>query len=828
MDRVNILYNNLTAEDPKIIQDERIKINLKEHQKTAIHAMLKFEETGKVSFTKKMMLQHYNLYDQDYYEKYYGGYWNKQYNKNNEKFKEMKMEIETNYGILADKVGAGKTFMTMGMIVYNQIPKERDRIINSSIYTVTKYKDTEVPKKTNLIIVPHNLSHQWKQAFEYCTLKTYKISKRSDVDNLVYEDNIFANKPAAPDADYNETNCVCYYDVIIISATMFELFYEKFNTIKWARIIIDEVVTIKLPSDLEFKCNFIWFITATPSGIRYVRRNYVRDLVSTMKDYVMNNIIIKNDDEFVDQSMHLPNINQIIIKCLTPKELNIVKEYVDGDIINMINGGDIQGAITKLNCNIETSESILDVVTKKIKKELHNRKKELEYEQKVIPDNQKTHDEKIRHIQAKIKELENKCEGIETRIKSFKEEHCPICYEEFISPLLTPCCNNLFCLKCLSLCQVCPMCRSEIDIKKCTIISDTKLKESKEIKEKTLCTKADNLITLIKTKPNGKFLVFSNYDRTFENLNEKLTDNGIKYNRLVGSNVVINSILRKFNSGDIKVLMLNAINYGSGLNLQMATDIIIYHELDMELETQVIGRAQRLGRKEPLNVYYLLNEHEKVNCKSPTLNLDIFNNDVTMLEQFMNNKIDTNLINLDDNDNTSTTENDENINNLGRLVKVKRNKKKEKMSEKIKKVSKKGSNQIINKKIKKGSKKKSKGSKKESNNEKNIVHPKTIKYIKPEIEEPKIEEPEIDIEFEINKIDNIYKMLEARKNEQQLIDPNEQIFKQKIIEQPIEQPIEKTNINNIIMQTIKLEDIVGKPIKKLTTKKLVVKKVVKK
>ena len=30
------------------------------------------------------------------------------------------------------------------------------------------------------------------------------------------------------------------------------------------------------------------------------------------------------------------------------------------------------------------------------------------------------------------------------------------------------------------------------------------------------------------------------------------------------------------------------------------------------------------------------------------------------------------------------------------------------------------------------------------------------------------------------------------------------------------------------MQTIKLEDIVGKPIKKLTTKKLVVKKVVKK
>jgi len=81
--------------------------------------------------------------------------------------------------------------------------------------------------------------------------------------------------------------------------------------------------------------------------------------------------------------------------------------------------------------------------------------------------------------------------------------------------------------------------------------------------------------------------------------------------------------------------MLNAINYGSGLNLHMATDIVIYHELDIELETQVIGRAQRLGRTEPLNVYYLQNDNEKVNCKNPTLNLDIFADDTTMLEKFI-------------------------------------------------------------------------------------------------------------------------------------------------------------------------------------------------
>ena len=49
--------------------------------------------------------------------------------------------------------------------------------------------------------------------------------------------------------------------------------------------------------------------------------------------------------------------------------------------------------------------------------------------------------------------------------------------------------------------------------------------------------------------------------------------------------------------------MLNAQHYGSGLNLQMATDVIMYHKFNKELEEQVIGRAQRLGRQTSLNIH---------------------------------------------------------------------------------------------------------------------------------------------------------------------------------------------------------------------------------
>ena len=632
---MNILYNNLTQNDSKIIQDNKIKIPLKEHQKTAINAMIKFESDGLVTYSKKAYIKNYHIWDKLEYPRYH------RYDTFEKNSKDIKIEIESNYGILSDKVGSGKTFEIMGLIVYGDLPKERPHILNSSIYSVLKYTDNIKAIKTNLIIVPHNIVSQWKDTFKYSTLKTFTISKHTDIDFLEFEENIFLTDPVASDADYNEFNCVGYYDCIIVSSTMFSIYYNKFKNIKYSRIIIDEIVSIKLPSELELNSNFLWFITATPSGIKHVRRFYIKALVSTMTENIINNIIVKNNDEYIDESMTLPQIKQIIIKCLTPAIYGFVRNYVDGEILNMLNAGNIQEAITKLNCNIETSEGIVEVVTKKIKKELYNKKQELEYEQKRIPDDTKLHEEKLKKIELKISELESKYIDLEKRVNAFEKNDCPICFELFEYPMITPCCNNIFCIKCLSSCVKCPMCREPINIVKCTII-DNKIEKKEKEKLGQLCSKIDNLITIIKSNQNGKFIIFSNYDKTFDNIYKKLNENNISNNRLIGSNSVINNIIKRFDEGEIKVLMLNASNYGSGINLQMATDIILYHELDVELETQVIGRAQRLGRTNSLNVYYLLNDNEKVNCSSPTLNLDIFDDNKQMLEEFIKSNIDIN------------------------------------------------------------------------------------------------------------------------------------------------------------------------------------------
>ena len=44
----------------------------------------------------------------------------------------------------------------------------------------------------------------------------------------------------------------------------------------------------------------------------------------------------------------------------------------------------------------------------------------------------------------------------------------------------------------------------------------------------------------------------------------------------------------------------------AGINLTETTDIILYHEMTISTQNQIIGRAQRIGRKDPLHIHHLI------------------------------------------------------------------------------------------------------------------------------------------------------------------------------------------------------------------------------
>jgi len=110
----------------------------------------------------------------------------------------------------------------------------------------------------------------------------------------------------------------------------------------------------------------------------------------------------------------------------------------------------------------------------------------------------------------------------------------------------------------------------------------------------------------------NKVLVFANYDESNDKMKADLDQKGIKNWKLEGTASQLDETAEMFNQykGPC-VLIVNAVRNCSGLNLQTATHVVFFHYLDNRpREQQVIGRGQRLGREDPLQVMFLCYPNE--------------------------------------------------------------------------------------------------------------------------------------------------------------------------------------------------------------------------
>jgi SNF2 family DNA or RNA helicase len=222
----------------------------------------------------------------------------------------------------------------------------------------------------------------------------------------------------------------------------------------------------------------------------------------------------------------------------------------------------------------------------------------------------------IDNFTKQLKDTNEKIDGIEGRLKDLDDKNCPICSNKITNPVITPCCKNAFCLECLitalsysSTKSSCPMCMTVIDKTKLKVI----MKSDKKIKDKSigeLPTKDERIKELLTKYSDGRFLIFSEFDGSFHKIARLCEELGIHCSKVNGTPGHIRNIIEKYKSGEYRVLFLNAKNFGAGLNLQMTTDIILYHNMSSDLEKQVVGRGQRLGRTSALRIHYLTYEHE--------------------------------------------------------------------------------------------------------------------------------------------------------------------------------------------------------------------------
>jgi len=499
-------------------------------------------------------------------------------------------EIKTHFGIQADPTGYGKTASMIGLLVRDKMEWDLDdkhsldEIYSAnSTFTITK-KFTMDRIKTTLIVISQSLVAQWKEELKLSEL-TFEIVRTAKR----------ANNINAPE-----------YDVILCTPTMYNKLIERYQNIAWKRLLYDELGTTVIPSMKKMYSGFLWFITATPDMLKWKYSNRRNHLIARMSLYYLENLFykalqIKNPKEYVETSYAMPPINHHSYICHQPIS-RAVMGFVPIRVETMIAAGNIRGAISYMG-GTET-DNLMSLVKTRIQEELSDAIYKIERYTR------RNDTALITEWTEKKARIETRIEALEARFKDALEGTCNICFDTLQNPAIVPCCQNLFCSKCIVTWMArqctCPLCRATIEPSKLTYIASAGESKDEAKLEDQPNTKTQQIIELVNGNPDGRFIIFSDEDATFSYINDSLMKENIMCKEIKGRSESREKTIAKFKSGKINVIFLNSRNNGAGINLQECTDIILFHTMEESIKTQIIGRANRIGRNHELNIHHLI------------------------------------------------------------------------------------------------------------------------------------------------------------------------------------------------------------------------------
>jgi SNF2 family DNA or RNA helicase len=615
----------LDSNSPRCGQPSKIKKMLKPHQLACLYKATYMENVGSITYQNNSYNRDANLRNIPH-----------------------SIKISTNIGIIGDIVGYGKTLTALSIIAHNPLDKIH---INStkvhSFHSAKAYnyftavsENVSLPNLDNminstLIIVPRGPVYvQWEKTLKDAT----------DLKYIAIDDLNFIKKNLPHSKKNNERQIIDYFnqfDVVLIKNTTLDRLLTYYNSpisntkyfiYNWKRIMIDECHDIINKIEI-FSYLFIWLISGTYfnmcnkiSSSSYSQYYNIKDILR--EDYI-NYILVKCNKDFVKDSFKIPPIVEHYHLCKMSKYLKVIKKYISSAILDKINANDISGAIKDLGGKNETEEGIAALICADMNKNLSNKQREREYIAGLdIPEDTKA--TRLKTIDNEIVIIEGKIKDLTERITEINSKTCSICLDNITQPIILEC-THIFCGGCLfnflnannygggTANKKCPDCRAEIkstadltavvSIKEAELSNDIVPVEDNLSKiGKGILSKEDTLLEIIKNKPEGKFIVFSRVD-VFTKIIKLLVSNNITFAELKGNTSHMMNVLKDFKNGNINVILLTTQYAGYGIDINYATDVVIFHSMAVDKQ-QAIGRAQRVGRTNNLIVHNLCFEHE--------------------------------------------------------------------------------------------------------------------------------------------------------------------------------------------------------------------------
>lgn len=565
--------------------------------------------------------------------------------------------LETTFGVLADPPGAGKSLCAI-VAALNFVPRLTDEQLQRKAFqqlsvreVVTGHMKVNINPcmkqsqirilDTTIIIVPKSTIAQWKSYIEDLTdCKNYLVLNEfmNDFKNLqngeVYS-RIF-------DQRADSFRIVVMGEIAMRKAS--EDFRDRPECV-FKSIYIDEADSIDLDPSLELPhCLFAWFITATPFDFmvgackttRFRKMFFSTGQTTDIQRRNINNLrvsmrcLISNDEDFVKRNLNLPAPVENMVTIYMSDIMKHLYKISPENAFIQLSAGDLKGAIRSLGQSESRHACFIGAMLHRMREDI--RQKIGKRKGQVSADVMIKYDEEIEHAKRLVDEL----------LKVIKRsEECPITMAPIHDRYVAPCCGTSFEARALkdTLNSIntevtkteptCPICASFI--RPSSVNSSEKpksmdhnahpSKKQRRVGENTYLKKEAITTKIIDEAPAGsRFLVFSSFDTNgIENYVKKNTKNDVSVESLKNARTKrLNERLNDYRTADEKkkALFLDANSFAAGINLQNTSHIITLHEMNEQRYTQLIGRAQRLGRKEAVNVYNLRSEWERKTTSS--------------------------------------------------------------------------------------------------------------------------------------------------------------------------------------------------------------------
>ena len=673
-----------------------LKTTLYPHQQTAVKAMLDLE------YARDLMMQTYNG---------------------------IVLKVGYNAGVLSEPVGSGKTIDALAVILMSKIPRAVPDImalsyqkgVSSCGYIRRKFKKFLRP---TIIFVGVSVMRQWERAIkEFTNLATYKVNTIIDlrplltmiVDGSVNSYDIILVKNGKITVDIEMPEGITLEKKNRTTNPFFYNLIANFRQYCWARVIVDDFDTIKLPHNAGIVNGlFTWYISSTRKrmegrGVTESAATSASELLSTF-DYGCANIMynhflfhffnVRNNINYLKETTAIPNPKYWVAVFNNPNNryISILSGFQDdqvNQIAEMLNG-DAIGAAAEA-AGIKTG-SVANIFEKILGSKFQQYRFSgdllsfIEHCEDTKPtwapmtDNPDPEDRYGKKDLLEFREIEYKYTGINKILSDTQEEYaeikkqsgvaiqrvkdniktgeCPICRDDLADAddtAIAKCCGTIFCGNCAiegqnlkdryrKLQGRCSKCRAEITIKDLIYMENFDLSkiENEDFEDEEEApapvaaasrpvTKYSAIIDIIKgdpvpnsrrvdmyipnmmkggaylpESPVRKVLIFANFNETLKLVIEELDKEKIHYWRLMGGASDIDQIASAFTQCKTTcALVINSTEHCSGLNLQTATDLVFAHTInDQAIESQVAGRGHRLGRKNPLNIWYMQYDNE--------------------------------------------------------------------------------------------------------------------------------------------------------------------------------------------------------------------------